>query len=224
MPLVLGIGAYSHFTTFREDVMLIAAGITAAVYIVSAIRKQQGGYATVLAFVTFNITLILAGWLFCYYHDIRNEDGWIGNDKTQEASVVMITSIPVEKARSWKIEVEITHSIQLNKVYPARGKAFVYISKYDAPAYKEGDVLIVPARWEEIRNNGNPYEFDYAGYLNRNNTYHQQFVKAADVHMYTYAEEEDLPFIRKVHYWCVAQLERYTGCQYAWPVESHAGR
>ena len=41
----------------------------------------------------------------------------------------------------------------------------------------------------------------------RNNIYYQQFVPARDIVIHQYADESSLPWIRRVHHWCIRQLE-----------------
>src|SRR5690606_38620483 len=91
---------------------------------------------------------------------------------------------------------------------PVTGRGIVYMYKYNTPVVREGDLIILPDKWEKIKNNDNPYEFDYAGYLARQNVFLRQFVSGKEVAVYKYGDE-DLSFIRTVHYWCLRQLEWY---------------
>ncbi len=211
LPLLAGIWLYpdAHREGFAS---WIIAGVVAAFIAFWAISfvKGRGEVIRFIAFACLNVSLFFAAWAVCYYHDIRNDPRWMGHSlPAADGYVVRLCKAPAEKERTWKLEVDVTHSVTGDKVVQAKGKAFVYMNKYKAPALREGDVIVVPNKWQCIENRGNPFEIDYAGYAARDNIHHLQFISGKEIVIHRYADEHSLPWIRKVHHWCVRQLEWY---------------
>lgn len=207
-PLVAGIVLYSGNVAEYVAWIVPPAIVSFIIFVVTSFALRQTDFTRAIIFISLQFSLFFTTWLSCYYNDVRNDSNWMGHSiDSADSYVVRLLSSPTEKEKTWKLEVDVTHVVDEGNVIPASGKAFVYISKYDAPATKEGDVLIVPAKWQRITNRGNPYEFDYAAYCARNNIYYQQFVSGSDIVIHTYAGEHSLSWIRRVHHWCIHQLE-----------------
>ncbi|HEY9177410.1 MAG TPA: ComEC/Rec2 family competence protein, partial [Flavipsychrobacter sp.] len=207
-PLVAGIVLYTpqvadHLNWIAGAAIVSFLGFAAA----SFVRQQQLPIRAGVS-VSLHLCLFSVAWLSCYYNDVRNDTAWMGNSiNTADGYVARLTDAPVEKEKTWKLEVDVTHAVDGDSIYPARGSAFVYVYKYDAPALREGDVIVLPNSWQRITNRGNPYELDYATYCARNSIYYQQFISGRDIVIHQYADESLLPWIRRVHHWCVRQLE-----------------
>lgn len=209
-PLVAGIVLYGGHVAEYITWVVSSTIFSFIVFVGSSIVRRQGNFTRYIVFISLNLSLLFTTWLSCYYNDARNDSNWMGRSvDSADSYVVRLLHDPVEKEKTWKLEVDVTHVVDEKKVDAATGNAFVYVSKYDAPALKEGDILVVPAKWQRITNRGNPYEFDYTTYCARNNIYYQQFVSAGDISIYKYADEYSLSWIRRIHHWCIRQLEWY---------------
>lgn len=180
-----------------------------SVYLLTALARQNDTLKAI-SFITLHIALFCTAWLLCYFHDVRNNQHWFGRTTdTAEAYIVQLKTAPAEKERTWKLEVVVMADLSGGNITPAMGGAYVYTYKYNTPALREGDIIIVPNKWQPINNRGNPFEFDYATYTARNNIFHQQFINGDDIRIHKYATENDLSLIRRIHLWCVTQIEWY---------------
>lgn len=213
IPLVAGVGFYpaneAHDQSFLYP-LLICATVSIALYIVTAIQKKSTDLIKAAQFISIHASLFLLTWVLCYYHDVRNYERWFGNSiDTSEYSIVQITNKPEEKEKTWKLEVSVTGSITNTKISPAIGEALVYVYKYDAPVLREGDVFIIPNKWQPIENRGNPFEFNYAAYCARDNIYYTAFVGGKELMLSQAVKPDNLPWVKRVHNWCTKQLAWY---------------
>ncbi|MCB9047515.1 MAG: ComEC family competence protein [Chitinophagales bacterium] len=213
LPLIAGIVVYpiaDKLLNYSGVLGITSFILSAAVYTTLSFARQNKPIVKYTGFVFMHLSLILASWLLRYYQDIRNDRFWFGhNISNADGYVATITEVPAEKERSWKLEVNVTHTIHGNKTVPVTGKAFVYVYKFNAPALHEGDIIIIPNKWQPITNSGNPFEFDYATYLSRNNIYYRQFISGDELTIHSYTNEHDLNWIRRIHHWSARQLEWY---------------
>jgi len=207
-PLVAGIILYRDYVAEYIAWIVLAAIFSFIIFVVTSFARRQTDFTRVIIFISLQFSLFFTAWLSCYYNDVHNDRHWMGDSiNTAEAYVARLVQAPAEKEKTWKLEVDITNAVDSDRVTSATGRAFVYVYKYDAPALKEGDVIVLPNKWQRITNRGNPYEFDYASYCVRNNIYYQQFIRGKDIVVHQYTDESSLPWIRRVHHWCIRQLE-----------------
>lgn len=210
LPLVAGIVSYRYFYNTEYALTLsITLALLISLYGISLYLSQRT-IVKAVQFCLVQLALITIGWLSFYQTDIKNKAGWFGNTiDTGQQYEVLITNAAEEKNKTWKYEVEVLHAFHNKEKLNTVGKAFLYVYKYSAPAYKEGDKLLLPDRWQRIKNSGNPFEFDYEQFCANNNIYYQQFLSGADIELLEFADENSLSPIRQIHNWCVAQLETY---------------
>ncbi len=209
LPLIAGILGYKCFPGISLYVMLaiVLAGIV--LFSVLAFAKSLKLAVQYLRFTSLHIALIAAAWTVCYFNDIRNNKDWFANSKA-DAFVARVVNMPAEKEKTWKLEVEVLHILQSNEVKASEGKAFVYVYKDVHPLnIRQGDTIILPDKWQMIKRSGNPFEFDYAAYCNRNSIYYQQFIAPNEIVVYAKTLPENLPLIQRMHNWSVAQLAKY---------------
>lgn len=191
----------------------LALGILLAstvMFIVLAYRKAISSMTNASIFITFLLSFALLGWLSSCHYDIRNDEQWFGNHmNNSEGFLVEVIDKPAVKEKTVALNIRATGAFKDDSIYPAKGEAYAYVYKHDAPAYEEGDVLFVPNKWQEIQNSGNPHAFDYKNYLARKNIYHRQFLAAKDIQLIKYADERQLSFVRKIHSYSIEQFEYY---------------
>src|SRR6185312_4232656 len=155
LPLATGICCYSLFYEkwkwLSLNVTLILFIISLIVYTVTVLIRKANQY---VAFFSLQTILLLAGWLLCYFYDIRNDNAWFGNHLSDNNSyVVRITDAPKEKESTWKIPVSVLNDIQNNKANPATGNAFIYVYKdWQSVDFNKGDTLIIYGNWQPIKN------------------------------------------------------------------------
>lgn len=93
----------------------------------------------------------------------------IFSDLHKEATfLVEIIDEPSEKPKSVLCRVKLENSFDSIAQKEANGKAILYLQKDSAALnLKWGDKLLVHTVFTPPKNSGNPYEFDYQGYLQR---------------------------------------------------------
>lgn len=209
LPFIAGIGCYRYFPVVGINTMLGVALSCVVMFVVFAFAKSLKPVVQYLRFASLHIALIASAWTLCYFNDIRNDKDWFGGAKV-DAFVARVINMPAEKEKTWKLEVEVLRTIDENVVSASEGKAFIYMYK-DEHALKihQGDTILLPDKWQLIKRSGNPFEFDYAAYCNRNNIYHQQFLAQSEIVLYGRTLPENLPFTQRMHNWSVAALAKY---------------
>lgn len=209
-PLVAGVVLYTQQAGKYIHWVIAAVVISFLAFVAVSFVRQQQAFIRAIVFISLQLCVFSCVWLSCYYNDVRNDRDWMDNSTgTANWYVAKLIKAPAEKEKTWKLEMDITHAVDGDNIHAATGKAFVYVYKYDAPALKEGDVVVLPNKWQRITNRGNPFELDYATYCAQNNIYYQQFIPGRDIVIHQYADEGSLSWIRRVHHWCVRQLEWY---------------
>jgi competence protein ComEC len=123
------------------------------------------------------LTLWLCGILTCQLSDERNHPNHLLQIKNKiNAYTVLITSIPEEREKTYKVEAELRNYSNGQKNFPVKGKLILYISKSNYSSITFGDVLIIDGYPETIKPPLNPYEFNYQNYLKFHHIYHTHFV------------------------------------------------
>jgi competence protein ComEC len=214
VPLAAGIFAYlstglSTVASYGPAVALVLF----ALYPIAALKKVQGKYTARLTFACAQLFLFTASVSLTCLYDVKNNKSWYGNNINQE-SVYMarIEEEPREGDASWKLHVQVLRTIHADSTQQRTGGAFVYVYKDALPMLlHKGDTVLLPGAWQPMRNAGNPFEFDYAGYCRRNNIYYRQMCSATNVRLYGAQTEGASPITERMHNWCTAQLNQYIG-------------
>jgi len=167
---------------------------------------------TTATFIVTNMLLFSGGMSISAYNDIRNNRSWFGNHINPAATyLARISSAPVEKEKSWKLEVNVIKVIDSTSAAVVTGKAFIYLEKDGANILRRGDTIMVAGNWELISDAGNPFEFSYASHCARNNIIYRQWCSANDLELYAAGNPAYLPFTERAHDWSMRQLGRYLG-------------
>jgi competence protein ComEC len=211
LPLILAIAIYDG-TLVKQLSLPLLTTITLLLlvaFIVVSFIRQTSTLLQALRFATSQCLLFYFGLIICHTNDITHSNNWFGNNITGSTYYhAVVTETPVEKAKTFKLVVTVKQSFQSNQFQPVTGKAIVYIYKYGSKLnLHEGDEILLPAKWQRIKNAGNPFEFDYANYCARNNIYYTQFISPKDYVVTSF--KTPLSVIRQCHYWCMAQLDTY---------------
>ena len=210
LPFSTGIVCYDHFRYYHFSgtialVLIVAMLLTYLALVL--LKKNKGGFA-VVQFAVISILFLLCGYSVASLYDVRNNKSWFGRDiNKQKNYVVKITYEPAEKENTWKLPVSVICGVDSGRVMATTGKAFLYLFKDRFPMLlHQGDTLFVPGDWQPVKNAGNPFEFDYAGYCSRNNIYYQQFCSVKDTRLLATNDPHSTPFIDQAHNWCMKQL------------------
>ena len=210
LPLIMGIVLYPDGLVAQSITLYVGLFVVVVSgYTVNALSRKKI-FPSFVSFVLLHVAVIVGGWLLCYYHDVRHHSDWYGHAaKDANSLVVRVDAQPAERAKTWKVNIAVTHVVKDSITIPVTGDAILYLSKYKAPAVQEGDLLVIPAKVQQITNRGNPYEFDYAGYMERNNVLHTIYARPNEVVVYMRADDASLSVIRRIHHYCIRQLEWY---------------
>ncbi|WP_340114515.1 ComEC/Rec2 family competence protein [Maribellus mangrovi] len=92
-----------------------------------------------------------------------------------------ILEVPEEKSNSYKSLVQLNAVKDSEKVWQCNEKLLVYFEK-DSTAMnlKPGNTILFSGNPEMVKNNGNPYEFDYRKYLSRKKIYRSVYLTKSD--------------------------------------------
>ncbi|MEO7923685.1 MAG: ComEC/Rec2 family competence protein [Chitinophagaceae bacterium] len=136
------------------------------------------------SFVNAVVTALLfisTGAILAWSRDTRNDEKWFGNFLGgDDALVVSLDEIPVEKTRSVKAVARVNYFIRNGKTLPVKGKLILYFSKDSLPPINYGEQLIFKKPVQEIRNAGNPGGFNYKRYALFQGITHQVYLKQGE--------------------------------------------
>lgn len=212
LPLIAGILCYYYNHSFVNEgaVFLLLLCLLATLVLTGALKQKYIAIKYLFA-AAMHLSVFFSAFLFCFDNDIRNRANWFGKDVAADAYLVRISDQPAEKERTWKLEVNVINAISGSGEFSAvQGKAFLYVYKEEVPMrLQEGDTIMLPAKWQRIKNAGNPFEFDYAGYCARHNIYYQQFLNEDEIQVYGKGNAEDIGWVRQVHNACMGRLSRF---------------
>ena len=138
----------------------------------------------------------LTAVLFLGYSKLLiNTDSWKGNSLSNfQEPIKMYTatvrSFPQSKAKSWKVEVEIT-AVKSNEWHPIHSKLLLYVSKKTNELdWKYGDRLLLQGSPQPLKQPANPGEFDFKRFLSFKNIFHQHFILPEQVKLITHTEKK----------------------------------
>ncbi len=101
--------------------------------------------------------------------------------KGAEKIIAILNEPPKETEKTIKLYVKTTEYQENNIWSFNKSYILVYLEKDSfAKTLKYGDMLILKGNLHEIKNSGNPSEFDYKQYLNRKQIYLQCYLKGSE--------------------------------------------
>ncbi len=92
-----------------------------------------------------------------------------------------LIEIPQEKPNSYKSLLKTIAVIRNDTVNPANETMLVYFEKNEkVKALNAGEIILFKQKPQLVKNNGNPFEFDYKKYLERKRIYRQVYLSDED--------------------------------------------
>lgn len=136
-----------------------------------------------LSTLSLFLCVLFAGGLLRQQHDIRNNPAWYGHQIAKaEAFLLRASGNPERKAKTVFIPVDISMKKMDNRWVPATGSLHLYLYIKDSmPEISVHTEMIIPNKLTPVQSSGNPFAFDYADYLRRNNILHQAFLSPDEV-------------------------------------------
>ncbi|HEX8356593.1 MAG TPA: ComEC/Rec2 family competence protein, partial [Segetibacter sp.] len=179
IPLITGILIQYLFHFSSLILFALAAFAVLPAIIFQALSFSSKYSKRWLPGLSVNLFIAAAGALIFHLNDIKNNKNWAGHYTGDSIAVLATIKEPlVEKAKSYKAEVDINALNIKGEWKEVTAKALVYFSKDSSkPALNYGSQVIFFKALQPIRNSGNPGAFDYAQYSAFQQIYHQVFLK-----------------------------------------------
>ncbi len=96
-----------------------------------------------------------------------------------ERFVATVLEVPQEKTKSFKSLLKITGFTTKDSLILTNEKVLAYFEKNSfSEQLKSGDIILCKQHPNLIKNNGNPFEFDYKQYLERQKIYRQVYLSS----------------------------------------------
>jgi competence protein ComEC len=175
LPLCAGIISGLYFKTdilfLSVFAIIIVCGFIASTFF----NKYQ---TNTLYGITMNLSLFLLGYLL-YTGEKKSL-----TDLKNEPSVFTgtLSDYPVEKANSYMLKVRLTGKNSINELQVVKGSLLLYHKKDSlVNSFLPGDILIVKCTPLEIKNRGNPYEFDYKLFMENHGIKYYAFTSGNDL-------------------------------------------
>ena len=209
LPFAVGILCYDRMWLAMPGMAMLAVVCVAFLLMAIFIYTQKKNFPAL--FLLQAVIMFSGGLTISHFSDVRNSRSWFGKNVSDSSSfLVRLIDAPAEKENSWKVPVRVISSIRDGKVSAVTGDAFVYLYKDRFPVLlHKGDTILVPGKWQPIKNAGNPFDFDYATYCRHNGLVYQQFCSPDDVRLYAAGNPQDAGIADRAHDWCMQQLDRY---------------
>lgn len=211
LPFAAGILCYDrHWFPIPGTGALLVICLAFFLYLAMVITRRKS-LLPIVTFLLVGLILFFSGNAISYFNDIRNNKAWFGNTiNDKNVYLARITEEPPEKENSWKVPLDIICVINNGRPTTTAGNAFLYLYKDRMPILlHKGDSILVPGKWQLIKNAGNPFEYDYAANCRRNNIYYRQSCSAGNIRLYATSNPRAATFIDKGHDWCMQQLDKY---------------
>ena len=206
------------------------AGILLAIYIPDALSIQLAiALAVSLLIIYFSLYLVvkkktgawpgsialLSVFLFGYcrlYFSTQSHvpDHLLSIKEKLTAYRAIVRSVPEEKSKSWKVEVELVDT-KTDDWKTTKGKILLYVAKTSSkPNWSYGDLLLINGSPREINPPGNPGEFDFKRFLGFKNIYHQHFVQPTYIRLLDRAEGKGfIYYSHQARAWSMRKLNRF---------------
>ncbi len=188
LPLCAGIisGLY-----FNPDTNCLAA-IFICILAIFAFSVKFNNYRTNQLFgVAFTLTLFAIG-LFLYLNQ-QNSFSELKSEETIFACT--LSDYPEEKTNTMMLTVKLLAEVTNNLKKSVKGSMIIYCRKDSSlKAFLPGDLLVLKCRPLEIRNKGNPYEFNYKFHMENLNIRYYSFITINDIIQHRVPGYRKLPY------------------------------
>ena len=128
--------------------------------------------------IAFSLTLFVLG-LFLY----TKEKQQISILEEEETIIYgILNDYPIEKENTYQMTIRLSSKDDDNVPSPISGSLLIYHNKNDLnQTFRPGDILVIRLTPREIVNRGNPYEFDYKAYMERQKIRYYAFTGEGDI-------------------------------------------
>lgn len=176
LPFILGIILAEYFYV-KESIVIISIALAFSVLVlfqlIPLLRKSYS-YSVVFGFFVF-ILCLNAGFLRL---NQSNASMQLPSSDSITAFKGSLKRSPDEKPNSMACVFEL-NAICWNQVWQkSNARVLLYLAKDSlSKSLCVGDVLVISSKLDRVKNNGNPYEFDYAKYLQHRYILYSAYVR-----------------------------------------------
>ncbi len=133
-------------------------------------RKFSYKLVTIFGFISTLLVVLLGILVFENYN--KQPDFF---ENSTCSGIIM--EKPQEKQNSYKTLVQLNAYKKNDSIIKTKEKILVYFEKTEKPQkLAPGDVILIHSPIQEVKNFGNPYEFDYKTYLKHKRIYRQTYL------------------------------------------------
>ncbi len=152
--------------------LLIPCSLVLLVYSLYLFRKKEYPFDFISSLFIGSCLCLLAFQLSSK-QPVTISEKYVGNLK------VVLLEKPAEKTNSYQLNVRI---LQADTLIIENKKAMIYTQKSEKiKNLKAGNQLVCKLKMNRIKNRGNPFEFDYAGYMQKQNYYYNAFLDSSKI-------------------------------------------
>lgn len=183
IPLIIGIICYNYFSFIAGTLLLWCCIFSFIGAFVSHHVRIVNDHLQLCRSLFIYICILLLSWLNAYYSDYRNREQWYGHQiENADGFIVKVSEQPEKKKKTILLPLKVEKSIAQQQQFFSEGKINLYLYLQDSLPYpNKGDILWIPNRLIKIKNNNNPYGFDYSKFLERKNIFHQAFMSIHEI-------------------------------------------
>ncbi len=172
-PFLFGILFYLYFQNIQSSYLLLLFGTMLFLYIalIFKFNTKRKFFISVIA----DIILFLVGYQTTFYQDAENYAAYLGKHITEQKERLLVETcqIPVYKNKYVKLPLKVIGVFQNDSFVQTRGDILINIDSatWHQVHFKENAYYTLKITLHNPRKNQNPYGFDYAAYLKRQNIY-----------------------------------------------------
>ncbi|MFW5759031.1 MAG: ComEC/Rec2 family competence protein, partial [Bacteroidota bacterium] len=177
-PILAGIITYSktEYNFNIPDYVLIMGTILVLIMLSFRFLLSKFRFRHVPG-ILITIFLVITGFALAQSRYLANHPDHFSNYPWENSHLrIRITEPVSEKTNSYQITGEVTHVIRQDSLVSTVGKKIIYFEKDEA--VKDlfyGDILLIPADYQQVRDSKNPNTFQYKRFLSRQNIFHQSY-------------------------------------------------
>lgn len=182
LPFIAGI-ILQWQLQFPSKTILIALALTIAfllLYMFLSLRlryrlKIWNGLAGTFA-------LLLLGSFQVYIKDVRHNENWFGNRYSNNTFITVTVDEPlVAKTNSYKAVASVNRVLAYDSSLYSKGKVILYFKRDSIlKDLQYGNQLVIGKSLQEIKNSGNPANFDYKRYSLFQGITHQVYLQPGE--------------------------------------------
>lgn len=188
--IIIGIVVQEYFSFSAKEILFVFSILLLLFIGYNFVSiKKKFAYRWLSGIVVLSL-FCCAGALLHLFNKDTFQDNWYGHFDNSNAYEIVLQQVLEEKPKTFKTIGKVTHVLSNNNWQPTQGDVLLYFRKDSIPDLTIGSVILTNKPLQLIKNSGNPGEFNYQQYSNRNNHYHQLFLN----------RKEYILSDKKVHY------------------------